>query len=131
MLHPFGFGVGPGPGQADDFGEKHFGELVTQHEVLRKFAALRGELDGAATLDFDMAVAGHAFDGGSHGGGGDVKFFGEPGADRGLLFFEHFPNRFEVIFLRNAGFIAAQRRSLSQVMRSFELRLRPEASRKG
>lgn len=56
----------------------------------------------------EMPIAGHALNGGSDCRGRNVEFFGEPGADGDLLFLEHFPNGFEVIFLRDAGFIAAQ-----------------------
>ena len=109
VLHALGFGVGFGPGETDDFGEKHFGELMAEHEMLGNFAAFGGEMDLAAAMDFDVAVAGHAFEGCSDGGRSDCELFGEAGADGNLVVLDHFPNGLEVIFLRNTGFIAAQR----------------------
>ena len=115
MLHALRFRVSFSPGEADDFSKKHFGKLVTQHEMLCEFAALGGELDSAPALNFDVAVASHAFDCGGDRGWSDVQFFGETRADGSLLLLEHFPNGFEVIFLRDAGFIAAQKRLLAGV----------------
>lgn len=66
----------------------------------------------AVALDFDVTIASHAFEGGSNGGRSNVKLLGEPGADGNLLFLAHFQDGLEVIFLRNAGFIAAQRNSV-------------------
>lgn len=108
VLHAFGFGVGFGPGKADDLSKQHFGKLVAKHEPLGKFAPLRGQQNVSATLYRDVPIAGHAFNGGSDSGRGNVKLFGEAGADGDLLFLQHFPNGFEVIFLRDASFVAAQ-----------------------
>jgi len=77
--------------------------------MLGELASLGGEVDGAAAPDFDVAIAGHALDGGGDGRRSNVKLLGQARADGGLLFFEHFPNSFEVIFLRNAGSIPLQR----------------------
>ncbi len=60
VLHAFGFGVGFGPGEADDFGEEHFGELMAKHEVPGNFASLGSEEDASTALDLDVAIAGHA-----------------------------------------------------------------------
>ena len=112
VLEAFGFRVRFGPRNADDFGEKHFRELMAEHEVLGDFAALGGEQDLAIALNLDVAVARHAFYGGGNGGGSDVEFFGQAGADGELVFLAHLPDGLEVIFLRNAGFIATQRNSI-------------------
>jgi hypothetical protein len=116
VLEALGFGVGFSPGETDDFGEKHLGELVTQHEVLGDFAAFFREKNCSAALNFDMAVAGHALDGSGDGRRSDGEFLGQAGADGSLIFLRHFPDGFEVVFLRDAGFFAAQR--VSDLFRS-------------
>jgi len=129
VLHALGFRVRFGPREADYFGEQHFGELMAEHEALRDAASLGGELDGSAALDFDVAIASHALDGSGDRGRGDVKLFGQTRADGSLLLFEHFPNGLEVIFLRNAGSIPVQGRSVSCGIGRPGIRLRPDASR--
>jgi hypothetical protein len=42
MLEALGFGVGFRPGQANDFGEEHFSELMAKHESAGDFAAFVG-----------------------------------------------------------------------------------------
>jgi len=59
VLHALGFGVGFGPGEADNFGEEHFGKLMAKHEVPGDFASVGGEEDTSTTLDLDVAIAGH------------------------------------------------------------------------
>jgi len=108
MLHALGFCMSFCPGQADDFREKHFGELVAEREVLGDFAALGGEKNPSTAFDLDVAIASHALDRCSNRRWSDVKFFGQTGADGHVVFFEHFPNGFKVIFSRNAGFVALQ-----------------------
>ena len=63
MFETFGFIVSFGPGEADDFGEEHFGELMAQREALGYFAAFAGEIDAAGAIDFDVAIASHALEG--------------------------------------------------------------------
>jgi len=91
-----------------DFGEKHFGELVAKREMLGNFAALGGEKNTSTPLNFDVAIASHALDGGGDGRPGDVELLGEAGTDGHLVFFQHSPNGFEVVFARNAGFVVLQ-----------------------
>lgn len=76
VLEAFGFGVRLGPGNADDFGEQHFGELMAKHKMLGGFEALGGEMNLAATLHFDVTVAGHAFESRSDSGRSDVELLG-------------------------------------------------------
>ena len=108
VLHAFGFGMRFGPGQADDFGEEHFGELVAKREMLSNSAALGGEENASTALNFDMAIASHALDGSSDGRRSDVEFLGEASADGHRIFFQHFPDGFEVVFARNAGLVALE-----------------------
>ena len=72
------------------------------------FAALGGEKNTSTPLNIDVAIASHALDGGGDGRRGDVELLGEASADGHLVFFQHFPNGFEVVFARNAGFVALQ-----------------------
>ena len=76
--------------------------------MLGNFAALGGEKNTSTPLNFDVAIASHALDGGGDRRRGDVELFGEASADGHLVFFQHFPNGFEVVFARNAGFVALQ-----------------------
>lgn len=87
VFHAFSFGMRFGPRQADDFGEKHLGELVAEREMLGDFAPLGGEKNASITLDFDVTIACHAFEGGGDGGRSDFKLFGETSADGHLVFF--------------------------------------------
>ena len=108
VLHGFSFRVSLRPRKPYNFGEQHFSELMPEHQALRKFASLGGKEDMPSTLYRDVAIARHALHSGRDGWRGHVEFLSEPRADGYLLLLEHFPNRFEVIFLRNAGFVAAQ-----------------------
>jgi hypothetical protein len=108
VLHALGFGVRLRPRQPDDVREQHFGELMANHEALSDFAAFGSEEDLAAALHLDMSVARHAFQGCGNRGRSDIQLFGEARADGNLILLKHFPNGLEVIFLRNAGFLAAQ-----------------------
>ena len=108
VFHALGFGMRFGPGEADDFREKHLGELVAEREMLGDFAALGGEKNASTALNFDVTIACHAFEGGGDGWRSDVELFSEASADGHLVFFEHFPDGFEVVFARNAGFVALQ-----------------------
>ncbi len=109
VFHALGFGMRFGPGQANHFGEENLGELVTNHQPMSETASFGGEDDATTAAHFDVSVASHALESGGHRRRSDVEFFREPGADGFLTLLEHLPNGFEVIFLRNAGFFAAQR----------------------
>src|ERR1700758_5161748 len=85
---------------------------MAEHEALGNFAALGSEKDLASALDFDVAIASHALDGGGDGGRSDVELFGETSADGDLIFLAHLPDGLEVVFLRNAGLLSAQRVSV-------------------
>lgn len=76
VLHTLGFRVRFGPGEANDFGQEHLRELMAEHEVLREPAPFGGEVNCAAALDSDVAIASHAFDSGGDGGGSDAQLFG-------------------------------------------------------
>lgn len=71
-----------------------------------------GEKDVATSFNGDVAVANHALDGGGDSGRSNVELFGEVSTDRDCVRLAHLPDDLEVIFLRNAGFIAAQRVSV-------------------
>jgi hypothetical protein len=108
VFHALGFGMSFSPREADHLGEKHFGELVAQGEMLGDFAALGGEKNATAALNFDVTIAGHALESGGDGRRSDVELLGEASADGQLVFFEHLPDGFEVVFARDAGFVALQ-----------------------
>ncbi len=83
--------------------------------MLGDFAALGGEENVSTALHFDVPIASHALNGGGNGRRSDFELFGESSADGHLVFFQHFPDGFEVVFARNAGFVALQ--GVSQNMR--------------
>jgi len=109
VLQSLSFRMGFGPRNANDFGKKHFGKLMAKHEFLGDLVALGGEKDMPAPLNLNVAVARHALDRSGDSGRSDVKLFGETSTDRDLVFLTHLPDGLEVIFLRNAGFLAAHR----------------------
>ena len=74
----------------------------------RDFAALGGKLDVAGAANAEVAAARHTFQGGGDGGRRNAEIFGKPRADGRLLFLDELPDSFEVIFLGDAGFFAAQ-----------------------
>ncbi len=106
MFESFGFFVSFCPFEADDIGEKFFRELMAQREVLRNAASLGSEANAAIAADAEIIVAGHALQRGRDSGRSDVKLLGEARADRRLFFFEHLPDRFQIIFLGDTGFFA-------------------------
>ena len=112
MFEALGFVVSLGPGEADDFSEEHFGELMAKSHVFGDGAALAREVDATAAIDASEIVASHALEGSGDGGGTDIEFFCKTGADGRLLLLEHFPDGFEVVFLRYAGLFAPQGNSL-------------------
>src|SRR5881394_1080617 len=78
---------------------------MTEDHALGELAALAGKIDTAGAIDADQIVTGEAFECSSDGGRRDGEFFGEARADGRLPFFEHFPNRFQIIFARYAGLL--------------------------
>ena len=54
-----------------------------------------------------ISAASHALQRGGYGRRRHAQVFGKPRADRDLLFLDDFPDGFEVVFLRDAGFFAA------------------------
>src|SRR5258705_3352340 len=88
---------------------------MAQGEALGKLAALARKVDAAEAVHAHMAVAGHALQGCGDRGPGYVEFFGEACADGRLVLFEHLPNGFEVVFLRNAGLMPPQNNLLGQL----------------
>ena len=93
-----------GPRQADNVGEQHFGELVTECHAFGNGAAFAREIDMAVASDRDEIIAAHTLERGSDGGRSYAKFFGQSRADGRLALFEELPDSFEVIFLGDAGF---------------------------
>ena len=61
MLEAFGFVVGFGPGEADNVGEEHLGELMAKSHAFGELAALARKIDAAGTIDADQIVTGEAF----------------------------------------------------------------------
>jgi hypothetical protein len=125
MFQALRFRVGFGPRQADHLREKHFCQLMAKHQVLSYLAALCSQQNLAAALDFDMSITRHALDRSGDRGRSNVKFFGKARADGKLVLLAHFPNGFEVIFLRDAGLFAAQR--ISDTIRNLRPARRSEA----
>ncbi len=124
VLEAFGFFVSAGPFEADYVGEQFFCEAVAQDEMLGDFLAFRREFDLAAAADAEVAAAGHALECSGDGGRRDAEVLGESGADGGLLFLDELPDGFKVIFLRDAGFFAAQVASIEE-RAYFPQRLKP------
>jgi hypothetical protein len=93
-----------GPRQADDIGEQHFGELMAESHVFGDGAAFASEADLTVAGNGDKVVAAHAFERGGNCGRSYAQFFSEARADGRLAFLEEFPDSFEVVFLRDAGF---------------------------
>ena len=58
----FGFVVGFGPGEADNVGEEHFGELMTEDHAFGELTAFAGKIDAAGTIDANEVVAREAFE---------------------------------------------------------------------
>ena len=108
VLQPFGFIVRFGPRQADHVGEQHLRKLMAQRQALGDLPAFFAEIDAAGALDFHEAVARHALERRGYRWRRDIQFFGEARADRRLIFFEHFPDGLQIIFLGYAGFLAFQ-----------------------
>src|ERR1700674_550853 len=81
---------------------------MPQREVLRDLAAFARQIDSAAPLHANVPIPGHALQCGSHCWWCDIQLFGQARADGCLIFLKHFPNGFEVIFLRHAGLLASQ-----------------------
>ncbi len=109
MLKALGFVVRFRPRKADNFREQNFCELVAERHAFGELAALAGKIDVAGAIDANEIVAGEALERVGDGGRRDAEFFGEARADgRRLPFFEHFPNGFEIVFARDAGFLPLQ-----------------------
>src|SRR5258708_33286894 len=87
VFHPLRFVVRLCPGESDYFGQQHLRELMPQREMFRALAALLRQVDPPAALHAHVAVARHALQGGSHGGGGLFSFLlsTRPSADLCLL----------------------------------------------
>src|SRR5271156_3578763 len=95
------------PFQADNFGEQLFSKTVAQDQMLCSALALRGEFDAPAATDAEIAGASHPLQRSGDGGRSYAEVFGQPRADRDLLFLDDLPYRFEVVFLGDAGLFAA------------------------
>ncbi len=59
VFEPLGFFVHAGPVQANDLGEKLFGQLMAQGEVFGDAAALAGQLDPAVARHAQVIIARH------------------------------------------------------------------------
>src|SRR6266852_4132398 len=88
---------------------------MAQREALGKLASLARKVDAAEAVHAHMPIAGHALQGCGDRGRGHVEFFSEACADGRLVLFEHLPDGFEVIFLRNAGLIPPQNNLLNSL----------------
>jgi len=108
VLEAFGLFMRAGPREAEDLGEEFFGEAMAEDEMLRGSLPFGGELDAAIAAHMKITGMGHALERGGDGGRGDAEVFGEARANGYLLLLDNFPGGFEVVFLRNAGFFAAQ-----------------------
>lgn len=97
--------VGFGPRKPNDVREKHFGELMAECHAFGKLAAFTRKIDAAGAIDFHKIVTRKALQRSRNGGRSDAEFFGKARADGGLPFFEHFPDRFEIVFARDAGLL--------------------------
>ena len=108
MLEAFGFFVRAGPFETDHVGEQLFREAMAEDEVLGDFLALLGKFNLPGAAYAKIAAAGHPFQSGGDGGRSYAQVFGEPGADGRVFFLNELPDGFEVVFLGDAGFFAAQ-----------------------
>src|SRR6266404_1031909 len=87
---------------------------MPQRQTFRELPALSREVDAAFALHADMPVACHALQRGSHCRRSYIQLFRQTRADGRLPLLEHLVDGFEVIFLRNAGFISPQNILLAQ-----------------
>src|SRR5260370_36246190 len=85
-------------------------------------------MDARAGLQAEVAVARHALQRGGNCRGSILQFFGEPRANGHLVLFQHFPDGFQIIFLRYACFFSPQRNLYLAVVLCSRFSLRPLAS---
>jgi hypothetical protein len=107
VLKPLGFFVRTRPFQADHIREKLFRQTMPEDQVLRDFPALGTQLNVAITTNPEVTAPSHALERRRDSRGSYAQILGEAGADRDLVFLNELPDRFQVIFLGNAGFFSA------------------------
>src|SRR5260370_40949912 len=71
--------------------------------MLRDGFAFRGQLDSSVPVDAQIPAPCHALECSGDGRWCDAKIFGKARADGLLLFLNKLPDRFQVVFLRDAG----------------------------
>src|SRR5713226_2132484 len=87
---------------------------MSQRQTFRDLPALACEVDAAFALHAHMPIARHALQRRGDGRRSYVELFRQTRADGRLTLFEHLIDGFEVIFLRNTGFISPQNILLAQ-----------------
>src|ERR1700732_754420 len=81
---------------------------MPQNQMVRDLLPFRREINAPAAPDAKIAPASHALQRRGNGGRSDAKILGETRADWHLFLLDEFPDGFQVVFLRYAGFLAAQ-----------------------
>jgi hypothetical protein len=66
------------------------------------------KVDAAAAANAKVAAASHALQRSGYRGRSDAEILGEARGNGYLFLLDKLPDSFEVVFLRNAGFFAAQ-----------------------
>jgi hypothetical protein len=112
VLEAFRLIVSFGPGEADDVGKQHFGELMAEGHTFGDGAAFARQVDATIASYGDEIVTAHAFEGGSYRGRSDAEFLRKPRADGRLAFLDKFPDGFEIVFLGDAGFFTHEIRQI-------------------
>lgn len=99
VLKALGFLMGARPIDADNVGEKLFGQPMSKNQMLRDSLPFDGKDDPAVAPHVQVTGSGHALQRGGNGRRRDPKVFRQAGADRRLLFLHELPDSLQVIFL--------------------------------
>lgn len=108
MFEALGFFVSERPLKADHIGEQLLRETMAQHKMVRDLLPFRGEIDATAATNAKIAAARHALQRRGDCRRSDFEILSKSRADRYLFLLDEFPDGFQVVFLRYAGFLAAQ-----------------------